>query len=208
MTGARIIGIVLAGGGASRFGSNKLAATVQGRPLLHHSVDAVAAVAAHVIVVIGAAGEVPTLPSGVHGRTSLARDVADRGGPLAGLSAGLRAAAALGNGDAGDIALVVGGDMPTLVPAVLERLASALRDMPTLLAMTLDAVDPAPLPMAIRVSAGVTADAVLDSAGRRSLRSLLEAIPSGQLPEAAWRPLDPPGATLRDVDTPADIEEA
>ena len=208
MTGTRIIGIVLAGGEASRFGSDKLAATVRGRPLLHRSVDAIAVVATHVIVVIGPAGETPSLPSSVRGRLSLARDVADRGGPLAGLSAGLRAAAALGNDDAGDIALVVGGDMPSLVPAVLERLAGALDADTALLAMTLQAVDPNPLPMAIRVSAGVRVDAVLDSPGRRSLRALLEAIPSGRLPAAAWRPLDPRGATLRDVDTPADIEEA
>ena len=45
--------IVLAGGASSRFGSDKLAAPLDGRPLLHHALDAVAAVADHVIVVVG-----------------------------------------------------------------------------------------------------------------------------------------------------------
>ncbi|MFN8623891.1 MAG: NTP transferase domain-containing protein, partial [Chloroflexota bacterium] len=48
--------IVLAGGRASRFGADKLAASLDGVPLLHHAVRAVSAVpgATEVIVVAGA----------------------------------------------------------------------------------------------------------------------------------------------------------
>ena len=37
--------IVLAGGASTRFGRDKLAEPVDGRPLLHHAAEAVAAVA-------------------------------------------------------------------------------------------------------------------------------------------------------------------
>ena len=52
-------GLVLAAGGSSRFGSPKQLAEVDGRPLLQHAVEAVAAVEAvdDVVVVLGADAE-------------------------------------------------------------------------------------------------------------------------------------------------------
>ena len=54
-----IAGVVLAAGGASRFGSPKQLAELDGKPLLQHAVDAVLAVPAidPVVVVLGAAAE-------------------------------------------------------------------------------------------------------------------------------------------------------
>jgi molybdenum cofactor cytidylyltransferase len=45
--------IVLAGGAASRFGGNKLAADLEGRPVLEYALRAVAAVASPVVLVVG-----------------------------------------------------------------------------------------------------------------------------------------------------------
>ena len=53
---------------------------------------------------------------------------------------------------------------------------------------------------------GRAIDLILASGGRRSLQALLEAVPSATLPGDRWRPLDPLGATLRDIDTPADLQ--
>ncbi len=104
------------------------------------------------------------------------------------------------------IALVVGGDMPTLVPAVLRLLVDGLAADPELAAMTLEAPHPSPLPMAVRPGAALAAiDQILGSTGRRSLRALLDFVPSATLPATTWRALDPAGVTLLDVDTPADI---
>ena len=52
-------GVVLAAGGASRFGSPKQLAELDGRPLLQHAVDAMLAVPAidPVVVVLGAEAE-------------------------------------------------------------------------------------------------------------------------------------------------------
>jgi molybdopterin-guanine dinucleotide biosynthesis protein A len=196
--------IVLAGGASTRFGGDKLAAELDGRPLLERTVAAVEAVGAPVVLVLAPDAPVPAWAAAGGSRPVIARDPAPFGGPLVGLAAGL---AALRDA-APDVATVIvaGGDMPTLVPEVLRLLASTLDASPGITATTLDAEPPSILPMAVRVAPALdAAAAILDGGGKRSLRALLAAIPSTVVPEAAWRALDPAAATLRDIDTPADL---
>ena len=210
-----VVAIVLAGGASSRFGSDKLAASLDGRPLLHHALEAVASVADRIVVVIAPEAPSPPVPEALAARVVVARDAAAHGGPLAGLAAGLAADVTPGGDVArriagvegpGRIALVVGGDMPTLVPAVLRLLVERLAADPALAAMTLAASRPAPLPMAVRPAATRGAiETILASGGRRSLLAPLEVVPSSVLAADDWRPLDPTGATLRDIDRPADL---
>ena len=96
------------------FGRDKLAEPVDGRPLLHHAAEAVAAVATDVIVV-APPDVAPSLPDGVR----LVHDEAPFEGPLAGCMTGLVAARE-------PVVVVVGGDMPSLEPAVLALLICAL----------------------------------------------------------------------------------
>ena len=111
--------IVLAGGRSARFGRDKLAVSIDGRPLLHHAAEAVAAVATDIIVI--APPDVAPLPVGVR----LVHDEAPFEGPLAGLT-GLLAARE-------PLVVVVGGDMPSLEPAVLALLIRrSSRRRPTL----------------------------------------------------------------------------
>ncbi len=192
--------IVLAGGASSRFGGNKLAAPLGGRPVLEHALRAAAAVANPIVLVVGPDDPVPHLPADLGADVVLARDAVAHRGPLAGLVAGL---AALPHPV--DVAIVVAGDMPTLVPAVLELLAGALVRDPSLGAACLEAEPATPLPAAVRPSiAGPAAEALL-AADRRSLRGLLDAVPTVTVPAAEWRAIDPDGVTLRDVDTPDDL---
>src|SRR5205814_9025635 len=48
----RIAGIVLAGGGTSRFGADKLQAEIDGRPLLHLPIEALAEICSEIVVVV------------------------------------------------------------------------------------------------------------------------------------------------------------
>ncbi|HYN70712.1 MAG TPA: molybdenum cofactor guanylyltransferase [Candidatus Eisenbacteria bacterium] len=121
----RVSAIVLAGGRSSRFGGSKLQALVDGVPLLDLAIRAAAEVADEVIVVGPASGGVALtdldgLPAAV--RVELVRDPVAFGGPLIGLRSGLGAAT-------GVLAIVVGGDMPRLEPAVLRAMLARLGDL-------------------------------------------------------------------------------
>ena len=114
----RIGAIVLAGGRSSRFGRDKLAEIIDGRPLLDHAIDAVRAVATDIVVVV-APGTMLPVPPGVR----IAEDPVAFEGPLAGLAAGLAAL-----DPAVDRLIVVGGDMPSLVPVRPPRPARSRSD--------------------------------------------------------------------------------
>ncbi|HEX5826568.1 MAG TPA: molybdenum cofactor guanylyltransferase [Candidatus Limnocylindrales bacterium] len=193
-----VVGVVLAGGASTRFGSDKLAALIDGRPLLHHALEAVAAASDRVVLVLAPDAPAPPLPPGLAVPVTVARDDDRHQGPLAGLVAGLRELAA------DDVALVVAGDMPTLHPGVLRLLGEALAGDAATDAVCLEAEPSAPLPMAVRASAGLPAATRVLAEDRRSLRALLGALASGVVPVDRWRALDPDGASLRDIDRPED----
>ena len=185
--------IVLAGGRSSRFGRDKLVEPVGGRPMLDQVNDRLRSVAADIIVVTSP-DRVPEVPSDV----SIAHDESPYEGPLAGLATGLRSL------DPGlERVLVVGGDMPTLVPAVLERLADALGRREG--AVLADGDGPRPLPIAVRRSVAAPAAERLIDRGERRLRALLSELDVEVIAPATWQVDDPAGETLRDVDVPGDL---
>ncbi|HEY7130678.1 MAG TPA: NTP transferase domain-containing protein [Candidatus Limnocylindrales bacterium] len=191
-------GIVLAGGRSSRFGSDKLAADVDGQTLLDRSIRGVAAVASDVVVVLAPDDERP-LP-----RVEIPiRRVADPeafGGPLVGLRAGLEVATE-------PIVLAVGGDMPAMQEAVLAALVRALlaAGEGTGAAVLAARGRLVPLPAALRTGAASDQVGRLVDDGERRLRSVFDHLRTRVLDDAEWRPLDPTGDTLRDVDTPGDL---
>jgi molybdopterin-guanine dinucleotide biosynthesis protein A len=190
----RVGAIVLAGGRSSRFGRDKLAEPIDGRPMLEHAIDAVREVATD-IVVVAAPNASPMVPPG----TAIIYDDHAFEGPLAGLATGLTAL-----DPAVERILVVGGDMPTLVPAVLERLLG-LVDRADAVILEDDA-GPRPLPMAARRSIVRPVAERLLAGGERRLRALLAELDAVvAIDPAIWRADDPLGATLRDVDVPGDL---
>jgi molybdopterin-guanine dinucleotide biosynthesis protein A len=195
----RPIGIVLAGGASSRFGSDKVAAVFDGRPLVHHALGRVADVADRIVLVLAPDADAPPLPSDLARRIDIAHDVALHRGPLAGLAAALDAIP-----DDASSALVVGADMPRLDPAVLALLTAALRQHPAAGAAILESDPPATLPMAIDVPLARLAANALLAEDRRSLHALLDAMGAIVVPAATWRALDPDAHTLDDIDLPTD----
>lgn len=193
-----VSGIVLAGGRSSRFGSDKLVARVDGERLLDRSVAALAGLVTE-IVVVTEPGATRQPPGAVPVPLRIVEDPEPFGGPLVGLLAGLEAVRE-------PLVIALGGDMPSVVPEVLAllvaRLASDERHDAVVLASLAGQV---PLPIAARTGAATDAARQLVGDGERRLRAILERLVSATVDEREWRPLDPDGATLRDVDEPGDL---
>jgi len=198
VSAARVTGIVLAGGRSIRFGGDKLAAEIRGRPLLHLAIEAVAGVVDEVVVVVGAAAPAPLLPIGLLVPVVVARDAVAGRGPLAGLVTGLASASH-------SFALLAGGDQPTLRPALLQELLRHLDAGTDGAAFDVVGLEEdgqlRPLPVALRVAtARPVADVALAS-GTRSLVGLFGRLRVERLTPAEWRAIDPRGDSLLDVDT-------
>lgn len=202
MSVPRVTGIVLAGGRSTRFGGDKLAVEIGGRPLLHLAIDAVAGVVDEIVVVVARDGPGPALPPDSLVPVVVARDAVAGQGPLAGLAAGLAAASH-------PLALLVGGDQPALRPALLRELLRRLT--PAAGGPPLDVVGLEddgrlrPLPVALRVATVGPAAGVALAGGTRSLAAFFGRLRAGTLGSESWRELDPAGDSLRDVDTPGDL---
>ena len=201
MTGGGISGIVLAGGGSSRFGSDKLVAEFDGTRLLDRAVAALAnaAIGCSEIVVVLAPGDDRQLPSApLPVRRAL--DPAINAGPLVGLLAGLEVARE-------PVVIVVGGDMPTLLPDVLAALVRALiaAEGSADAAVLVQRGVARPLPAALRNGAATQVARRVIGDGERSLIALLRGLTTRELAEGEWRGLDPEAATLRDIDRPEDL---
>lgn len=191
--------IVLAGGASSRFGGDKLSADLDRRPLLHHALVAVDELVGTIVLVLAPGAATPELPP-LRAHVLVAHDTATHQGPLAGLSAGLAALP-----PPVDRAVLIGGDMPSLVPAVLGQLLDLLDADPTI-GVALLAVEPMrPLPMGVRPAIVAPAVAALLAEDRRALRGVVAQVPGATIPAEVWRALDPDGRTLRDVDSPEDL---
>ena len=161
--------------------------------MLERAVAALRDVCDEVVVVLPPEGG-PRPPAGVR----VARDAAPDEGPLAGLHAGLAVAAR-------EVALVVGGDMPDLQIPVLDAMLRELRGSGADAVALLDDGRVRPLPCAVRVAPARGSAGALLGGGRRRLRELLDALTVRAIEETTWRALDPPGATLLDVDVQEDL---
>lgn len=188
--------IVLAGGRSSRFragetGASKLDADLGGATVLDRTIERLRLICDEVIVVGRAAGREDV------------RFVADRepfGGPLAAMATGLEACT-------GEIALVVGGDMPRLHADVLRLLVDRVRRQPPAEAALLaEEGEPRPLPLAVRREPALAAALAALGQGERALRQAIGRLDGRLIPESEWRRLDPDGESLADVDTAADLE--
>ena len=110
-----VTGILLAAGGARRFGSPKQLALLDGRPLVAHAYAALTAILDDVVVVVGHAGEevAAAMP---RARVVHAADWEE------GLAASLRAGIAATDADAAAIHLA---DLPGVTPAAIANVLAA-----------------------------------------------------------------------------------
>ena len=189
-----VSGIVLAGGASRRFGADKLAQPIDGVALVNRAVAALFEVADEIVVVLAPGRQLPALTvRGGGPPMRFATDPTEFEGPLAGIRTGLAAAR-------GSTVVVVGGDMPSIVPAVLELL---IGQAPAALADDTGVLRP--LPVALERSAALRVSERLLAGGERRLRALLSELGTVAVPRSEWAAQDPAGMTLVDIDEPADL---
>jgi molybdopterin-guanine dinucleotide biosynthesis protein A len=192
-----VSGIVLAGGRSTRFRSDKLALRVGAGTLLDRSIAALAEVVDEVVVVVAPGDE--RAPAATPCPLRLVADPEAHGGPLVGLLTGLEVVDQ-------PIVVVVGGDMPALRPEVMRLLIRTLLAEPSIGGVVLRSGGVlVPLPAAVRTGAATDVARRLVGDGERRLRSLFDHLPTRILEDREWRPLDPKGDTIRDVDRPGDL---
>jgi molybdenum cofactor cytidylyltransferase len=188
----RVVAVVLAAGASTRFGSPKLLAPLDGRPLLQHALDAVAAAGLDdVVVVLG--GGATDVERGIPWRAER-RVVNPRPGD--GLSSSLRVGLAAASTDAGvDAAIVVLGDQPSIRPDVIRAVVDASGTSPRPIVRARYAADDAPNPVLLRRSAWPLANGLR---GDRGLGPWLAANPDlvAEVPVTGANP---------DVDTVEDL---
>jgi molybdopterin-guanine dinucleotide biosynthesis protein A len=108
------LGVLLAGGGSRRMGTDKMLVELDGRPLLHYPLAALEAVVDDVVVVCKEHTPLPELA----GRAAIWCEADEPQHPLVGVMAALR-------GGQGRPALVVAGDMPLVGPDALRAILAA-----------------------------------------------------------------------------------
>lgn len=196
-TVATATAIVLAGGRSRRFGQDKLAADLEGVPLLHHAIRAVAAVCGEILVAAPTSGLVTALPKIPSVQVRVILDADSYEGPLVALANATPAAIS-------DRLLLVAGDMPDLKEPLLRRLLQwgEGRDGACLVVEGRDQ----PLPMGLERLVAAEHAAALVDAGERSLRALMDSMELERVMEAEWRTLDPDARTLHDIDRPEDLQ--
>ena len=186
----RVIGLVLAAGAATRFGSDKLAASLDGRPLLDHVLDALRAVPLQEIVVVTR-----------RERPIAAADdlrVVVNPAPEDGLSSSLRlglAAIAEPSDSPAEAVLVALGDQPRVDPEVIRQLLAAARTSGRPVVVPAYDRDGSPNPVLLLRAAFALAD---EASGDRGLGPVLTVHP--ELVHFV-----PVHGTNPDVDTPADL---
>lgn len=187
----RVVGLVLAAGAATRFGSDKLAALLDGRRLLDHVIDALLVVPIPDVVVVTRPGARPTdAVPGLHRVENPA--------PEAGLSSSLRiglAAILELAGPPADAVVVALGDQPRIAPAVIRQLISVAGTSPEPVVVPRYAVDAGRNPVVLRREAF---ELVGGATGDRGLGPVVDAHPE-LVHEVAV------GGANPDVDTPADL---
>jgi molybdenum cofactor cytidylyltransferase len=116
-------GLILAAGAARRFGSQKLLAPLDGRPLIQHVIDAANASSLEDIVMVIGANGTNLLAHVDMGRTRVVRNPDPTRGMASSLQVGLRSLDQNLHG-----ALVLLGDMPGVSTALIDELVARGRE--------------------------------------------------------------------------------
>lgn len=192
-----VTGVLLAGGASRRFPPNKLLHTYEGGPLFWRPLRALATAVGEIVLVLAAGAPEPQLPL-LGTSVRVVRDPAADQGPLVALASALA-------GVTTEWALLVGGDMPDIKPALLRAMVASARASTADVVALADKDEAWPMPALFRVSVARPAAARLVAGGERRLRSIVSELKTESLDEPWWSQHDPAGSWRRDIDRPVDL---
>jgi molybdopterin-guanine dinucleotide biosynthesis protein A len=192
-----VTGVLLAGGASRRFPPNKLLHTYEGGPLFWRPLRALATACGEIVLVLATGAPEPQLPL-LGTSVRVVRDPAADEGPLVALASALK-------GVSTEWALLVGGDMPDIKPALLRGMAERARASTADVIALADKDEAWPMPALFRISAARPAATSLVESGERRLRAIVSALNTERLDEQWWSQHDPAGSWRRDIDRPADL---
>jgi molybdopterin-guanine dinucleotide biosynthesis protein A len=192
-----VTGVLLAGGASRRFPPNKLLHTYEGGPLFWRPLRALATACGEIVLVLAAGAEEPQLPL-LGTSVRVVRDPSADQGPLVALASALA-------GVTTEWALLVGGDMPDIKPALLRGMSERARASTADVVALADKDEAWPMPALFRISAARPEATRLVETGERRLRAIVSELNTERLDETWWSQHDPAGSWRRDIDRPADL---
>ncbi len=191
----RLSAIVLAGGKSTRFGSDKAAALLEGKPLLRWVLEAAKAVCDDVVVVRAVGQALPDVGMDVR----VVQDRYEALGPLAGMVAGFEA---LRDG----AAIVLSCDAPIVRPSLLRALAARLEGQDAACGRLSGRLQP--LPGAYDIERCLPTFRARAERGELAVHVALAELGVCELDEPELRAFDPQLASYLNVNTPDDLSLA
>ena len=187
MTAPATTGLVLAGGGSTRMGTDKLLLTVGGQRLIDRAYAALEPICERVLV--AASGRI------IPGLELEVVDDAEGAGPLAGILGGLRVAST-------PLLAVVAGDMPVAKAAVFRRLAAHWHGEAAVVPRADGMLQPL---HAVYATAEHDRFQRLLKAGERSPRRAAQALDAAVVDADVYDPAGDAGAFWTNINAPADL---
>lgn len=189
-------GIVLCGGRSTRMGTSKAALPFGPETMLQRVVRLLGTVVAPIVVVAARGQQLPELPE----RVIHTVDEREQRGPLEGLRAGLKALP-----ESIDAAYVTSCDVPLLVPGFVAGMIELLGDH-DIAVMEIEGF-PHPLSAIYRRDILPHVESLLEQDRLRPI-FLFEAVRTRRVRPEEMIAADPELRTLRNLNTPADYEQA
>lgn len=186
-----VTGAVLAGGKSLRYGSNKALDVFRGKRLVDRAVEDLRAFCDPVLTVAN------DLTPFYDVRSALVQDVFSHQGPLGGLYSALLFSP-------NDWVFVKATDMPFLVPGLAVMMLAAKEGADVVTPMRNGRYEPL-LALYHRRCISVIVDML--EKRERKVTSFYARAKVKELPEEAWRAVDPEALSFKNVNTPEDMEE-
>jgi molybdopterin-guanine dinucleotide biosynthesis protein A len=191
-------GYVQAGGGSTRFGSDKALAQLAGKTMLQRSVDLLSAVC-HPVKIVAAAGKYENPAAALIADGWLGQ------GPLGGIVTALQDAA--NSKPDAQFALIVSCDMPFLTADWMNFLCLRAQNSLAQIIVAESENGLEPLCACWRVDSAAAIQSAFDS-GVRKVTEAMKRLPMEVLDESVWKRFDTQGRLFWNMNTPADFAEA